>query len=314
MKKLFIALLLIICGALALLYRSDISAGEIEKKYADSTSRFMDIMGMRAHYRYEGDPTDSTPLVLIHGTSSSLHTWDSIVPSFRTNRRILRMDMPGFGLTGPTPDRVYSMERYHLFLDSLFDRLNIRQCIIGGNSLGGLIAWTYALHDSNRIKGLVLIDAAGYPKGKEEGNIGFRLAAMPGVGRVLSKFTPRILIRKSLEGSYGNPERINEALVDRYFDILLREGNREAMIDMFGSRRPAAHERISTIRKPTLIIWGDQDRLIDVSNAYRFQRDIPGSQLLVIPGSGHVPMEERPREVIGAVNHFLQDLSTPMHY
>jgi pimeloyl-ACP methyl ester carboxylesterase len=266
----------------------------------------MDIMGMRAHYRYEGDPTDSTPLVLIHGTSSSLHTWDSIVPSFRTNRRILRMDMPGFGLTGPTPDRVYSMERYHLFLDSLFDRLNIRQCIIGGNSLGGLIAWTYALHDSNRIKGLVLIDAAGYPKGKEEGNIGFRLAAMPGVGRVLSKFTPRILIRKSLEGSYGNPERINEALVDRYFDILLREGNREAMIDMFGSRRPAAHERISTIRKPTLIIWGDQDRLIDVSNAYRFQQDIPGSQLLVIPGSGHVPMEERPREVIGAMNQFLE--------
>jgi pimeloyl-ACP methyl ester carboxylesterase len=136
-------------------------------------------------------------------------------------------------------------------------------------------------------------------------NIGFRLAAMPGVGRVLSKFTPKILIKKSLEGSYGNPERINDVLVDRYFDILLREGNREAMIDMFGSRRPAAHEKISTIRKPTLIIWGDQDRLIDVSNAYRFQRDIPGSQLLVIPGSGHVPMEESPREVLGAIREFL---------
>jgi pimeloyl-ACP methyl ester carboxylesterase len=306
MKKLFIALLLIIIAVLAVLYKADRPAGEIEKKYADSTSRFLDIMGMRVHYRLEGDPTDSTPLVLIHGTSSSLHTWDSIVPALRENRRILRMDLPGFGLTGPSPDRIYGMERYHQFLDSLFNRLDIRQCILGGNSLGGLIAWTYALHDSVRVKGLVLIDAAGYPKGKEEGNIGFKLAAMPGVGRTLSKFTPKILIRKSLEGSYGDPSKINETMVDRYYDLLLREGNREAVIDMFGSRKPAAYEQIATIRMPTLIIWGDRDRLIDVSNADRFHKDIPGSRLLVIKGSGHVPMEESPREVLAALKNFLQ--------
>jgi pimeloyl-ACP methyl ester carboxylesterase len=308
MKKLFIILLLIITAILALLYRSDISASDIEATYADSSSRFADIMGMRVHYRYDGNPGDSTPLVLIHGTSSSLHTWDSIVPVLRKDRRILRMDLPGFGLTGPTPDRVYGLDRYHQFLDSLFDRLGIRRCILGGNSLGGLIAWTYALHDSSRVQGLVLIDAAGYPRGKEEGNIGFKLAAMPGVGRVLAKFTPRILIRKSLEGSYGNPALVNEALVDRYFDLLLREGNREAVIDMFGSRRPAQHERISSIRKPTLIIWGDKDRLIDVSNASRFHEDIRDSRLLVIPGSGHVPMEESPTEVRGAISALLDSM------
>jgi len=305
MKKLLIGLLLVITATLAMLYRSDRSAEEIEGMYADSSSRFLNIMGMRVHYRLEGNPADSTPLVLIHGTSSSLHTWDSIVPVLRKDRRILRMDLPGFGLTGPTPDRVYGLDRYHQFLDSLFDRLGIRSCIIGGNSLGGLIAWTYAVHDSSRVKGLVLIDAAGYPRGKEEGNIGFKLAAMPGVGRVLSKFTPRILIRKSLEGSYGDPALVNEVLVDRYYDLLLREGNRVAMIDMFSSRRPAQHERISSIRKPTLIIWGDKDRLIDVSNAYRFQQDLPGSRLLVIPGSGHVPMEETPKEVADEIRHFL---------
>ena len=310
MKKILITLVFIISASMALLYRSDRSADEIENIYADSSSRFLNIMGMRVHYRFEGNPTDSTPLVLVHGTSSSLHTWDSIVPAFRSNRRILRMDLPGFGLTGPSPDREYSLGAYHRMLDSLFDQLGIRRCVLGGNSLGGMIAWTYALHDSNRIKGLVLIDAAGYPRGKEEGNIGFKLAAMPGVGRVLSKFTPTILIRKSLEGSYGNPALISDKLVDRYYDLLLREGNREAMIDMFSSRRPAQHDRISSIRKPTLIIWGDQDRLIDVSNAYRFQNDIPGSRLLIIPGSGHVPMEESPKEVIGGMMAFLDSMRT----
>jgi pimeloyl-ACP methyl ester carboxylesterase len=306
MKKLLIGLLLVITATLAMLYRSDRSAEEIEGMYADTSSRFLNIMGMRVHYRLEGDPADSTPLVLVHGTSSSLHTWDSIVPVLRKDRRILRMDLPGFGLTGPTPDRVYGLDRYHQFLDSLFDRLGIHSCIIGGNSLGGLIAWTYAVHDSSRVKGLVLIDAAGYPRGKEEGNIGFKLAAMPGVGRVLSRFTPRILIRKSLEGSYGDPALVNEVLVDRYYDLLLREGNRVAMIDMFSSRRPAQHQQIASIRKPTLIIWGDKDRLIDVSNAYRFQQDLPGSMLLIIPGSGHVPMEESPGKVIGAIKEFLE--------
>jgi pimeloyl-ACP methyl ester carboxylesterase len=308
MKKLLIGLLLVITATLAMLYRSDRSAEEIEGMYADTSSRFLNIMGMRVHYRLEGDPADSTPLVLVHGTSSSLHTWDSIVPVLRKDRRILRMDLPGFGLTGPTPDQVYGLDRYHQFLDSLFDRLGIRSCIIGGNSLGGLIAWTYAVHDSSRVKGLVLIDAAGYPRGKEEGNIGFKLAAMPGVGRVLSMFTPRILIRKSLEGSYGDPALVNEVLVDRYYDLLLREGNRVAMIDMFSSRRPAQHQQIASIRKPTLIIWGDKDRLIDVSNAYRFQQDLPGSMLLIIPGSGHVPMEESPGKVIGAMKEFLKNL------
>jgi pimeloyl-ACP methyl ester carboxylesterase len=308
MKKILITLTIIIIATLALLYRSDRSAKEMEKTYADTSSRFLNIMGMRVHYRFEGNPADSTPLVLVHGTSSSLHTWDSIVPGFRSNRRILRMDLPGFGLTGPSPDHVYSLDAYHRMLDSLFDQLGIRRCILGGNSLGGLIAWTYALHDSSRVKGLVLIDAAGYPRGKEAGNIGFKLAAMPGVGRVLSKFTPRILIQKSLEGSYGNPALINETLVDRYYDLLLREGNREAVIDMFSSRRPAQHDRIVSIRKPTLIIWGDRDRLIDVSNAYRFQKDVPGSRLLIIPGSGHVPMEESPEEVIGAMKEFLKNL------
>ena len=218
------------------------------------------------------------------------------------------MDLPAFGLTGASPDRQYSTASYVAFVDSLLQRIGVRQCILGGNSLGGGIAWNTALADTTRIRALILLDASGYPRKNEKGNLGFKLAAMPGVASLLSSFTPRALIRKSLEDSYSDPARVNEALVDRYFELLLREGNRQATVDLFQSRRQPQPERIRSIRVPTLIIWGQDDRLIDVENAGHFARDIPGSVAVVIPRSGHVPMEETPDAVAEAILRFLDRL------
>jgi pimeloyl-ACP methyl ester carboxylesterase len=308
MKKFLLFLLITVLVALASLYRSDIPASEIERRYADSASRFIDLMGMRVHYKDQGDSKDTLPLVLLHGTSSSLHTWDSIVQRLGPGKRIIRMDLPAFGLTGASPERAYSTGFYVRFVDSLLQRLDVRRCILGGNSLGGGIAWNTALADTSRIRALVLLDASGYPKKDEKGNLGFKLAAMPGVASLLSSFTPRALIRKSLEDSYSDPARVNEALVDRYFELLLREGNRQATVDLFQSRRQPQPERIRAIRVPTLIIWGQDDRLIDVENAGHFARDIPGSVAVVIPRSGHVPMEETPDAVAEAILRFLERL------
>jgi pimeloyl-ACP methyl ester carboxylesterase len=287
------------------LYRSDIPASEIERRNADSASRFIDLMGMRVHYKDQGDSKDTLPLVLLHGTSSSLHTWDSIVQRLGPGKRIIRMDLPAFGLTGASPERAYSTGFYVRFVDSLLQRLDVRRCILGGNSLGGGIAWNTALADTSRIRALVLLDASGYPKKDEKGNLGFKLAAMPGVASLLSSFTPRALIRKSLEDSYSDPAKVSDALVDRYFELLLREGNRQATVDLFRGRRPLQPERIRDIRVPTLIIWGADDGLIDVGNAGLFRRDIPGSEAIVIPRSGHVPMEETPEPVADAIRSFL---------
>jgi pimeloyl-ACP methyl ester carboxylesterase len=125
------------------------------------------------------------------------------------------------------------------------------------------------------------------------------------VASLLSSFTPRALIRKSLEDSYSDPAKVSDALVDRYFELLLREGNRQATVDLFRGRRPLQPERIRDIRVPTLIIWGADDGLIDVGNAGLFRRDIPGSEAIVIPRSGHVPMEETPEPVADAIRSFL---------
>jgi len=306
-KALWLLPALLLVAAVGL-YRAEIPVAIIEHRYADSSSRFIRLMGMRVHYKDQGNPQDSFPLVLIHGTSSSLHTWDSLVQRIESRKRIIRMDLPAFGLTGASPERRYTTDFYVAFVDSFLQRLGVQRCILGGNSLGGGIAWNTALADTSRIRALILLDATGYPRKTEKGNLGFKLAAIPGVASLLSSFTPRALIRKSLEDSYSDPMKVNDALVDRYFELLLREGNRQATVDLFQGRRPLQPERIRDIRVPTLILWGEDDRLIDVANAGHFTRDIPGSEAVIFSHSGHIPMEETPEPVAKAILRFLAQL------
>jgi pimeloyl-ACP methyl ester carboxylesterase len=305
-KKIVFAVFIGIFALLAFLYKSDIPFEELKNKYTNEQSKFINIQGVYVHYRDEGNQNDSIPLVLIHGTSSSLHTWDSIVPALVGKKRIIRLDLPAFGLTGPHPQRDYSINFYNQFIDAFLNAIGVQQYIIAGNSLGGSIAWNQALAYPNKVKQLVLINSGGYPKKNEKGNIGFKLASTPVVGDVLLKFTPRGIIRKSVEDVYSDKAKVNEVLVQRYFDLLLREGNRNATLDIFKQRIIfGSSERIKNIKTPTLIIWGEDDQLIDVSNAYLFEKDIQNSQLVIIPKTGHVPMEENPSAFLAAINQFI---------
>ena len=304
-KKIAIVSLIFIIGLLAYLYKGDIAVEELKKQYTNEQSNFITIDGVEVHYRDEGNKNDSTPLVLIHGTSSSLHTWDSIVPVLSDKKRIIRLDIPAFGLTGPNPKRDYSIDFYNQFIDTFLQALGIQQYSIAGNSLGGSIAWNQAIRYPNKVKQLILINSGGYPKKNEKGNIGFKLASTPVVGDALMKFTPRSIIKKSIEDVYSDKSKVSDDLVQRYFDLLLRAGNRQATLDIFKQRKPGGSEKIKNIQTPTLIIWGEDDQLIDVSNAYLFQKDIRNSQLIIIPKTGHVPMEENPKQVLLAIASFL---------
>lgn len=304
-KKIVLVVFLGILALLAFLFKSDIPFEELKNKYTNEQSKFINIQGVNVHYRDEGNQNDSIPLVLIHGTSSSLHTWDSIVPALVGKKRIIRLDLPAFGLTGPHPQRDYSINFYNQFIDAFLNAIGIQEYIIAGNSLGGSIAWNQALAYPNKVKQLVLINSGGYPKKNEKGNIGFKLASIPVVGDVLVKFTPRALIRKSIEDVYSDKAKVNEVMVQRYFDLLLREGNRNATLDIFKQRKFGSSEKIKNIQTSTLIIWGEDDQLIDVSNAYLFQKDIRNSQLVIIPKTGHVPMEENPLAFLAAFNKFI---------
>lgn len=304
-KKIVFVVFIGISALLAFLYKSDIPFEELKNKYTNEQSKFINIQGVDVHYRDEGNQNDTIPLVLIHGTSSSLHTWDSIAPALVRKKRIIRLDLPAFGLTGPHPQRDYSIDFYNQFIDAFLNAIGVQQYIIAGNSLGGSIAWNQALAYPKKVKQLVLINSGGYPKKNEKGNIGFKLASMPVVGDVLLKFTPRGIIRKSVEDVYSDKTKVSEDLVQRYFDLLLREGNRQATLDIFKNRKFGGSEKIKNIQTPTLIIWGEDDQLIDVSNAYLFQKDIRNSQLVILPKTGHVPMEENSSAFLTAINQFI---------
>lgn len=273
--------------------------------YASKESKFMPVLGMNVHYRIEGNESDSVPLVLIHGTSASLHTWDSLTRLLSGKKKIIRFDLPAFGLTGPNKENTYNADIYSVFVDSVLEKLKVKSCIIAGNSLGGSIAWHYALYNKTRVQQLILLDASGYPKKNEKGSLGFKIASIPVINNLLLWVTPKFLIKKSLEGVFVDKKKINDESINRYHDLLLREGNRKAALSIFKAGFKPNPAPIKTISKPTLIIWGDQDQLINVSNAYLFNKDIKGSKLVVLQNVGHAPMEEAPAKVAAEIATFL---------
>jgi pimeloyl-ACP methyl ester carboxylesterase len=277
-------------------YRGDQPADMIYKKYARQESVQIPVMGMQVHVTDEGNPSDTTPLLFIHGTSSSLLTWEGSTKILKKDYRIIRLDLPGFGLTGPNRDGIYSTTFNNQFIDSLLDVLHLNRVIIAGNSLGGSIAWHYALHSPGRVKGLILVDAAGIaPLKKMKGAIGFKVAQIPVLNQFMTVITPRFLVKKSLEDAYGDPKKITDSLVSQYFDMVTRAGNRRALVDRIRTGWGYADSALlRNIICPTLILWGRRDKLIPVENAGIFQRQIANSQFHIWDELGHVPMEEDP--------------------
>ena len=296
----------IVAIALVILAEKDIPREKLKPIYTNSSSQFMPLMGMNVHYRDEGNMLDSTPLVLIHGMSSSLNTWDSLVVLMKDKKRLISIDLPGFGLTGPNPENKYGFDYYTKFLDSFLTNLNVNNFILTGNSMGGGVSWHYAVSHPEKVNQLILIDAAGYQGKKGKGSLGFQLASMPVVNNLLLYITPKFLIKKSLETVFVDQTKITEKEIDRYHDLTIAEGNRKAALSIFKNGFVQEPEKIQSITTPTLIIWGDQDHLITVDNAYLFNKNIKGSELVVLKNVGHVPMEEVPEVVANTIFSFMK--------
>jgi pimeloyl-ACP methyl ester carboxylesterase len=274
-------------------------------------SDFIDVKGQLVHVRDEGPRGDAAPIVLLHGTGASLHTWEGWVAVLKKTRRVVTLDLPGFGLTGPFTGQ-YAADDYRgdtvaRFVLDVMDALKIDRAVVGGNSLGGEIAWRAVTLAPQRFERLILVDASGYGLTPEGVPLGFRVAALPVVNRIAEHLLPRAVVAGSVHSVYGDPSRVTAALVDRYFELTLREGNRRAMSLRLNQLEAGAHvDRLKTLAMPTLILWGGSDRLIPPAIAQAFARDIRGAQVVVFDGLGHVPHEEDPARTVQAVVAFLE--------
>ena len=278
---------------------------ELKARWAQPPSRFVSTEGLLVHVRDEGPRDDPLPIVLLHGTSDSLHTWDGWSAVLVKNRRVVRFDLPGFGLTGPQPQNDYSMARYVQFVAVLLDQLVITNHVLVGNSLGGQIAWEFAYAFPQRVRKLVLVDAAGYVFTSQEVPLAFRLAGNVALRRVFDFVLPRGLVQSSVRNVYGDPTKVTPELVDRYYDMALRQGNRRALGYRMDHRTPGDPARIGALKVPTLILWGGRDRLIPVQSARWFERDIAGARLVVFSDLGHIPQQEDPARTVTELLRFL---------
>jgi pimeloyl-ACP methyl ester carboxylesterase len=298
---------LLIVAFIIIFSHRDIPLDDLKIKYANSNSSFVAVNKMDVHFRDEGVQTDTIPIVLIHGTGASLHTFNSWSDRLKKSNRVIRVDLPAYGLTGPFPDENYTMANYTAFLKDFLIALNIKQCVLAGNSLGGAIAWNFTLEQPSMVTKLILINASGYPIASKSVPIAFSLAKIPVINKLLTFITPRFLVRSSVENVYFDNSKVTDLVVERYFNLTLRAGNRKAFVDRLKiPKDTSTHKNIKNIQQPTLILWGAEDLLIPVENAYKFQEDLPNNTLVILENTGHTPMEESPLESLAPVISFLK--------
>ena len=281
---------------------SSIPVETLKEQYTDDASQFVSIDGLEVHYKDEGS---GLPIVLLHGTSASLHTWDAWTEELIKEYRVIRMDLPAFGITGPNATNQYDLETYTIFLEKFLSQLEIDSFILAGNSLGGAIGWYYASNHQEQISQLILLDPAGFPIEKERPLI-FRLAEIPVLNQLLKHITPRPFIKDNLEQVYFDDSKISDALIDRYHQMILREGSRSAFIERVKLERQDDTDRLEAIKTPTLIIWGADDLWIPLENGAKFKAKLSNSKLVVMKETGHVPMEERPQESVALAIEFMK--------
>ncbi|MFK8041776.1 alpha/beta fold hydrolase [Congregibacter sp.] len=305
LAKLVAAMLILVVVALAALWTPDRNRSDLEALYLQSAGDLRDIDGVKLHVRVSG-PAEAPALVMLHGFGASLHTWEGWAASLDKRYHVIRLDLPGAGLSYPDLTGDYSDERTLALLDALLAELNISRGVIIGNSIGGRLAWRFAAAYPERVTGLVLISPDGFA------SEGFEYGRTPEVSVVtqLMRYTlPRFLLEMSLRPAYGNPDALTEDVVNRYYDLMLAPGSRDALIKRMAQTVLVDPKPVlRSIKVPVLLLWGERDGAIPIANAADYQTHLPDSLLVPLPGLGHVPQEEAPQRSLLPVSEFLLSL------
>ncbi|WP_221797446.1 alpha/beta fold hydrolase [Oceanobacter mangrovi] len=268
-----------------------VPAGLVRERWSLPDSQFINLDGMEVHYRDSGDENKPV-LLLLHGLFASLHTWIPWTASLAEDFRVISLDLPNFGLTGPHP-RGMVKHLYSDFLDGFITSLGIDHCHVAGNSLGGWMAWELAVRFPHRVDKLVLIDSAGFFFVPPTFMVNL---SMPGGGWLYSRSRiARETISELLSDVFFHQDLVTDERVSLYYDMLMRSGNRVGAARVMRYIRDQmgfATNLLGNVTQPTLILWGDNDPWMPPQHGHDFARLITDSQLKIYPHCGHLPMEE----------------------
>jgi pimeloyl-ACP methyl ester carboxylesterase len=290
-------------GGAAWLWTPDKSRAELEDRYLAAPGDMRDVAGVRLHVRDTG-PRDAPAVILIHGFGSSLHTWEAWARALSSDYRVIRFDLPGSGLSEADPSGDYTDTRSIQVLTALMDDSGVQRATLIGNSIGGRIAWKFAIRQPDRLDKLVLVSPDGFASS------GFSYGVKPDIPlliRMMRYVLPKPMLRMNLAPAYGDPARLTDELVTRYHDLMLAPGVRDALIARMEQtvlEDPAP--LLPRIKAPTLLVWSEKDALIPFSNSAGYMRSIPDITLAALPGLGHVPQEEDPARSLAPVAAFLK--------
>ena len=298
---------LVAVGAIALLvaawvYR-DIPAEVLEAKYTTPASRFLNVDGVRIHYRDEGS---GPPLVLIHANFGSLLSWDGWIDPLKDSHRILRFDMTGHGLTGPDTSGDYSLERTVQLTERFVDALGLTRFSIGGTSLGGTVALHYAAAHPDRVDRLILLNP-GALEGRSMQRAG---RSVPPIANILEYITPRALAKYMLTSRFGDPSKVDDKLIDQWYEMWLREGQRAAILARLRTYSSADLNKVTAaVRVPTLILWGEKNPQAPVEQAEQLRKMLSNSprvDIITYPGVGHMAADEAGPVIARDVRAYLE--------
>ncbi len=294
------------------LWTPDKDRALLEGKYLNAPGDMIDVAGTRLHVRDSGPPlanTTAPAVIFLHGFGASLHTWEPWAQALAKDLRVIRIDLPGSGLSLPDPTGDYSDKRTLQILLALMDKLGLAKTSLVGNSIGGRIAWTFAGTYPERVNKLVLVSPDGFASpGFEYG----KTPEVPATLKLMRYALPKALLTMSLKPAYANPATLTYALATRYHDLMLGRGSRDALLARMS--QTVLVDPIPILKKitaPTLLVWGEQDGMIPFANANDYLLVIAGSRLVSFKGVGHLPHEEAPDKSIGAVRAFLLAPTTP---
>jgi pimeloyl-ACP methyl ester carboxylesterase len=298
LKRIFFGIFAIVAVAFAALfiwgYAPDIPLSELKAKYANAESEFVNLGGgLNVHIRDEG-PDNAPAIILLHGSNASLHTWDDWTARLKGRYRIIRFDQAGHGLTGPHPVDCYSAACFVDVVGKVAQNRGLTKFTLAGNSMGGWITYEYAKAHPERLNSIILVDPAGAPAAKPADlPIGFKIARTPVLNKLMLFISPRSVIEKSLRQTVSNQAIISDSMVDMYWNMLRRPGNRAATIKRFAARDTMTiAEPMAPSPIPALILWGSEDKLINVGAAPWFAKQFTQNKVQIYKGIGHLPMEE----------------------